>query len=174
MRCAEGTVGGGDGAGRAAPSTSPDDLWRVSSGWQLRGEQERCHVVHGEVPAREAGGPAACSDPRARTVESATPERLLGQGSLPVAKALGLQDQLQEVQGQGGHRHPPHLLSHLLLSPSPTSPCPPPPGPLQHLQHLSSAEPSPALRSGRHASHHRLVSVSGSKPRAFLSLESPV
>ncbi|XP_059980963.1 rab11 family-interacting protein 3 isoform X4 [Lagenorhynchus albirostris] len=42
----------------------------------------------------------------------------------------------------------------------------PPPDPVEgmeediadkHLQHLSSAEPSPALRSGRHASHHRLV-----------------
>lgn len=80
----------------------------------------------------------------------------------------------RKCRGRVATDTPPHLLSHLLLSPSPTSPCPPPPGPLQHLQHLSSAEPSPALRSGRHASHHHLVSVSGSKPRAFLSLESPV
>lgn len=57
-----------------------------------------------------------------------------GQGSLPVAKALGLQDQLQEVQGQGGHRHPPPPslpppsvpLAHLTLPPTSwTSTAPP-------------------------------------------------
>ena len=140
VRCAEGTAGGGDGTIGAAPSASPDDLWRVSSGWQPWGEQERCHIVHEEVPAREAGGPAACSDPRARTVESATPERLPGAGQPPRGQGPGAPGPAPGSAGVGWPQTPPTF--------SPTSFCPPrPPPPAPHLLDLYSTSSISALQS---------------------------
>lgn len=96
----------------------------------------------------------------------------LGQGSLTIAKAPRLQDQLQQkCRGRG------------TADPSPPPPPLPPPGPpLYSTSSIShSAEPSPALQDGHHTSHHllcmpvsclvnELLEEGGTKPWAFLSL----